>query len=270
MTDEPQSDDDDQPDESGKTGLPEKMEREVESFLGQFDATRQFLDELQTQQVQGQDAEVREQLRQWADRKPGQYTVLFHTLVTGERFRQDVKVNFGSKVATALEKLQDQYSSLSYDFFLIRLERVYGLYRSDLRAIVTDAVPAEQDGMPVLSVEYREGSAVVAESQQEPSQALVTAANLTQAVAELLTTEQDEWDQQHPAELRGQKEAIERLTDAVEQLPDVEEAEVETRDAANVDTTDADQSSPSLLEHDPGSYRDRDDPSESERPTYIQ
>jgi hypothetical protein len=271
MSGESQSEDD-QSDNTGEAGLPEEMEREVEAVLGRFDATRTFLDELQTQQVQGRDAEMRDQLRRWADRKPGQFAVMFHTLVSGERFRRDVEATFGTKVTTALGELQKQYASLRSDFVLIRLERVYDLYRSDLRAVVTEAGAAEQDELPVLpvlSVEYREGSTVVAESQQEPSQALRTAANLVGAVATVLNEKRDEWDQQHPTEQRAQQAAIERLTDAVERLPDVEAPEVDGDTTDAEDATD-DPESPPLLDQGSGMYRDRDEASESETPTYIQ
>lgn len=262
--------DDEQPDGARDAGLPGGVEQEVERFLGRLDATREFLDDLQTQQVQGRDAEVREQLRQWAGRKPGQFAVTFHTLVTGERFRRDVEVNFGTKVTTVLTKMQEQYASLRSDIFLIRLERVHGLYRSGLRAVITDVDPAEDGGFPVVSVEYREGASTVVESQQEPSQALGTAANLTQAVAELLTEEQDDWSHQHPAEQRAQQDAIERLRDAVERLPDVEDIEVVDGEVPDSDEPDTAPRSRSLLNQDDRTYRERDDSSDSETPTYIQ
>lgn len=272
MSEESQSDDA-QSASTGTTGLPEEMEREVTAFLGRLDATRTFLDDLQTQQVQGRDAELREQLREWADRKPGQFIVMFHTLVNGERFRRDVEANFGTKVATELEKLQKQYASLRSDFVSIRLERAYDLYRSDLGAVVTDIGAAEPDELPVLpvlSVEYRDGSTVVAESRQEPSRALETAANLSRAVADLLTEAQDEWDQQYPPELRAQQEAIERLSDAVDRLPDVEAPNDVNGDAPDADDADDTPESSPLLDQDSDMYRERDEASESETPTYIQ
>jgi len=157
----------------------------VEEYLQRERGTRALLDELEKLSIEGEDDELRERVRTFADSNQEVFYTVALALTGSKHFFGDVESQLGVGPADKLRDLADTYPSLAEPFSLVRME-VSNERRNPITGFdVTTTYHAEEE-VPIVGYTAFSGNVDLYDHRGSPQEVLQTASYLVQATNDSL------------------------------------------------------------------------------------
>jgi predicted nuclease with TOPRIM domain len=157
----------------------------VEEYLQRERGTRALLDELEKLSIEGEDEELRERIRTFADNNQEVFYTVALALTNSKHFFGDVESQLGIGPADKLRDLADTYPSLAEPFSLVRMEESNERRNPITGFDVTTTYHAEEE-VPIVGYTAFSGNVELYDHRGSPQEVLQTASYLVQATNDSL------------------------------------------------------------------------------------
>ena len=204
--------------ESDDWGPPRNL---VERFLRNEESLRRILDEVHENQMLGEYGAAREQLRSLAGEENQVFQVAVFTVLEMEQFYEDLKEQYEAESPPIedLKSFGDRYRDLASELELVFTESTYSYYNPS-PSITRGLRYSDSVNIPRLALEVYSGETRLCEFEHPPSQALILAGSVVDAVADLFETVDEHDDEIAPKELDRTESVIQQLVSDVERVTD--------------------------------------------------
>lgn len=178
----------------------------VEDFLQREQGTRRLLDELEQLSLEGNDEDVRQRIREFAEHSRSTFFAVALALTNSKHFFGDVEAQLGVGPADKLRDLAETYPTLTEPFSIVRMEVANDRKNPMTGMDVTTSYHAEEE-VPLIAYTAHSGEMVLYESRGSPQEVLQSASYLVQATNDALEAA---LDQDHSVNTDELSELIDR------------------------------------------------------------